>query len=77
MGQASLASTRTKATVFPSVETCGSALQTNFAMSVSAIRRLAGAAGCETFNCTEGGILFGANVPMAALETFVAGGGRP
>ena len=38
---------------------------------------MAGAAGCETFNCTEGGILFGANVPMAALETFVAGGGRP
>ena len=40
-----LGSTRTKATSLPSDETCGSALQTNFATSVSAMRRFAGVAG--------------------------------
>lgn len=34
-------------------------------------------AGCETVNCTEGGVLCGPRVPMATLETFVAGGTGP
>ena len=32
-------------------------------------------AGCRTFNCTEGGVLFGDGVPMIALEAFVEGRG--
>jgi hypothetical protein len=28
---------------------------------------------CRTFNCTEGGVLFGDRVPMITLEAFVEG----
>jgi hypothetical protein len=33
---------------------------------------MAGEAGCRTFNCTEGGILFGEGLPMISLDAFLA-----
>lgn len=38
---------------------------------------MAGDADCETFNCTEGGILFGDGIAFVTLDDFLAGrGGR-
>ena len=34
---------------------------------------MASEAECETFNCTEGGILFGDSIPFVMLEDFLAG----
>ena len=38
--------------------------------------RMAAETECATFNCTEGGILFGDRVPMVLLEEFLAGSDR-
>jgi len=32
---------------------------------------MAGEAGCETYNCTEGGLLFGPGIHTVPLEDFV------
>jgi hypothetical protein len=37
-----------------------------------AFLEMAGEAGCETYNCTGGGILFGANIHWSSLTEFVA-----
>jgi len=37
---------------------------------------MAGEAGCETYNCTEGGLLFGPAIHTVTLEEFVQSGAK-
>jgi hypothetical protein len=37
---------------------------------------MVGDAACETYNCTEGGILFGPGIQTVPLDTFLDKAGR-